>query len=185
MLMMVNIYASTGWVLPSGDLKRVMDKQLFEILTEKYSNMNFAEIELAFRTLGPNVQEFGKPFNIALLSRVLDLYLENRKIVSDMEQSRQKPPELALPIMTDDERQVHLEEMKHAYLVGRLSLRMLPIDCYTYAIRIGLLAPTREEKWEAYIQAGNILNPDGITQVLHDTAEMLSKQILLSKYFNK
>jgi hypothetical protein len=183
--MLLNIHSATGWELPTGNMRQIVERQLIATLLEKYSNLNFTEIELAFRTLAHEVQEYGKPFNMALFNQVLELYLYNRKTISDMEQSRQKQPELELPTMTDEERQTYLEETKLAYLCGRLQLRMLPIDCYNYALRVGHIAPTREEKWDAYFQAGQILNPEGNAKVLHDTAEMLSKQIILSKYFKK
>jgi hypothetical protein len=95
----------TGWQMPDNELhESELIEQLKKIFEEKYGRVNIQEVEYAFRHhLQP---DWGKFFNLSMLSDVLDPYLSKRAEISQLEERiKSKPKELpaATEKLTDDE----------------------------------------------------------------------------------
>jgi hypothetical protein len=105
----------TGWQMPDNELhESELISQLKKIFEEKYGRVNIQEVEYAFRHhLQP---DWGKFFNLSMLSDVLDPYLAKRAEISQLEERiKSKPKELPVAeiIETDEER---IEAARQTYM---------------------------------------------------------------------
>jgi hypothetical protein len=92
----------TGWTYPDDNLyQAILEDQLRKKLTEDYPDMNFTEMEYAFRHFGTVVKDWGKSINLSLIDEVLITYKQSRIEVSNKEERTVKPPEQV--IYTDEQ----------------------------------------------------------------------------------
>ena len=68
---LLQIYVITGWTMPSGEIKTILEDQFQKKLLEEYGNLNINEIEHAFRKIGTAVEDWGKEMNLNLVDKVL------------------------------------------------------------------------------------------------------------------
>lgn len=100
-LMIFQIGVVTGWQLPDSQLyKDKIREQLKRKCKESYSDLNFHEIEFAFRQYGSQVEDWGKAMNLSLIDKVINLYRADREVVSLIEEQKYKPVQ---KIFTQDE----------------------------------------------------------------------------------
>jgi hypothetical protein len=92
----------TGWTYPDDKLyQAILEDQLRKKLQEDYPDMNFTEMEYAFRHFGTVVKDWGKSINLSLIDEVLITYKQSRIEVSNKEERTVKPPEQVL--LTDQQ----------------------------------------------------------------------------------
>lgn len=99
--MLLQIYVITGWAIPSGDIKKILEDQFQKKLLENYSLLNTEEIIYAFRQTGTGIEDWGKEMNLNLVDKVLKPYLVSREEISEKEEKKVPPP--AQKIYTDEE----------------------------------------------------------------------------------
>ena len=98
--LLLKIYVITGWVIPTGDMQKVLIGQMVPKLQESYGMLNFEEIAYAFRKAGTVVQDWGKDMNLALIDQVLIPYVGERLKASEAEE-RAKTPDTHKTIYND------------------------------------------------------------------------------------
>lgn len=92
----------TGWTYPDDNLyQAILEDQLRKKLTEDYPDLNFTEMEYAFRHFGTVVKDWGKSINLSLIDEVLITYKQSRMEVSNKEERTVNPPEQV--IYTDEQ----------------------------------------------------------------------------------
>ena len=99
--MLLQIYVITGWAIPSGDIKKILEDQFQKKLLENYSLLNTDEIIYAFRQTGTSIEDWGKEMNLNLVDKVLKPYLISREEISEREERKAPPPKQR--IYTDEE----------------------------------------------------------------------------------
>lgn len=99
----------TGWTYPDDNLyQAILEDQLRKKLTEDYPDLNFTEMEYAFRHFGTVVKDWGKSINLSLIDEVLITYKQSRMEVSNKEERTVKPPEQV--IYTDEQLEYFVRE---------------------------------------------------------------------------
>lgn len=99
--MLLQIYVITGWTMPSGEIKKILEDQFQKKLLESYRTLNTDEIVYAFRQIGTGIEDWGKEMNLNLVDKVLKPYLISREEISEKEEQQVPPP--PQKIYTDEE----------------------------------------------------------------------------------
>ena len=91
--MLIKMNIITGWTYPDDKLyQAILEDQLKKNLIEDYPDMNFVEMEYAFRHYGTAVKDWGKSINLSLIDEVLLSYKSERMEVSRKEEQKAMPP---------------------------------------------------------------------------------------------
>jgi len=101
--LLMKIHVITGWTIPnSPELLNILIDQFNKYLSEKYFALNTDEMEYAFRQHGTIIEDWGKAMNLNLLDKVLIPYINQRLLVSEVEEKLKNvpPPQ---KIFTQDE----------------------------------------------------------------------------------
>lgn len=92
--MVIKMNIITGWTYPDDKLyQAILEDQLKKKLLEDYPDMNFVEMEYAFRHYGTVVKDWGKSINLSLIDEVLIAYKDDRLMVSRKEEQKAAKPE--------------------------------------------------------------------------------------------
>lgn len=122
--MLLQMYVITGWAIPSGDIKKILEDQFQKKLLENYSLLNTDEIIYAFRQTGTEIEDWGKEMNLNLVDKVLKPYLVTRQEISQKEERKVPPP--PQKIYTDEEilnqRRAEIELAFQAMKRGKMPL---------------------------------------------------------------
>jgi hypothetical protein len=153
--LMVNIYAITGWNLPTDEVvEGELSRQFAYTLKEAYGNYNNLEIEFAFRKYAPGVKDWGKNFNLLLFSEVMEPYIEHRIEVSKIEELKSVTKMiLNNQITTEAEK---LEDIADWEKRSNVNIQMIPPYIYDYLLEFGKINPANKEKFEAIKRAAEL-----------------------------
>ena len=188
--MLVQIHIITGWSLPENregstlGMRTILENQFAKKLTESCRDINFTEIEYAFRQYGTVTKDWGKNFSINMFSEVIDAYRAHRQQVSELERDRPKAY-LPAPAMTDADYREWDESTRKLFQGGFLQWQLLPVSLYDWLEKTGALIVTKEEKnqvWKRALEA--TAQPDLSVEQQRQDAIALSKKTLLAKYYS-
>lgn len=144
--LLLKIATITGWVIPEGVFWEMLVDQFRQLLTEKYSLCNPAEIEYAFRMLGTTVKDWGKNIHLALIDEVMIPYMNRRAEISKQE-GAYKLAKLQIK-HKEDTTDAGMEKWLLETKVQNLAVEFLPVMLYDWLVEKKRLAPTKNEKWE-------------------------------------
>ncbi len=172
--LLLKIHVITGWNAPDKEENlNILIDQVAKKLTEDYATVNIDEMELAFRK-NP-VKDWGKNMNLNLIDEVMTPYLQQRKELSRIEETKAKPLELPAPEISDED---YLEAVKSTYKLTK-EWRMLPVLAYDILVREGKINLTKERKLEIKenVQAAN-------TELSEDEVKNLCKSFSVKLFFD-
>ncbi len=128
--MLFNIHVITGWLMPDNEAhKQVLYNQLEKKLMEDYSSLNMEEVEYAFRQNGTGIEDWGKVFNLNMLDKVLQPYLQKRAQVREFTDKQRHHELSALPPSPTDWKEL-CELYYQRYLSGTYNLLLWPEQLY-------------------------------------------------------
>lgn len=198
---LLKIHTITGWTIPlSDELIEILVKQLSLKLYERYSNVNEAEMEYAFRNRGIENKDWGKALNLTLIDEVMMPYLEKRFDLSRVEDNLLSKNSLLI----EDKKDLSHEEWDEWIRDARgYDFKLIPCAIYDYLVKTGVLTISNKEKHEYMDRAIAHLTGtlDAMTKESIDFAAMknegvyssevtaslitISKRFAVQDYFNK
>lgn len=154
-LLLQRINVVTGWVLPEGDVLKILLDEFTAHLEEKYKNLNSEEIRHAFRMYGTDIKDWGKTMNLNLVDQVLAPYSMQRFELSKIEEQeslKKELPKLPPAPMPDQ------EIIDYAYDTWIATNRFQFIAVKTYHIlRKNGIVPTDDERIEIKSRAKSLV----------------------------
>lgn len=172
--LILKIHIITGWTIPADENMQILEDQFTKKMVESYPNVNADELEYAFRN-NP-VKDWGKNMNLNLIDEVMTPYLQQRKELSKIEETKARPLELPAPEISDED---YLEAVKATYRLTK-EWRMLPVLAYDILVREGKINLTRENK----IQIKENIDA-GFPETSEDEKKALCKSYSVKLYFDK
>lgn len=111
----IKISIITGWTYPDDKLyQSILEDQFKKKLLEEYPDLNFKEMEYAFRYYGTRVKDWGKSINLSLIDEVLSAYKNDRFEVSRKEEINAPKPEQI--IVTEEQLiNLHRQDIENFY----------------------------------------------------------------------
>ena len=154
--LLFKIHVVTGWVMSEDKTHReVLLDQFAKKLVESYSTINSEEFEYAMRTYGPEIKDWGKQMNLSLIDEVMAQYGAYRREISNREEQKASRITEA-PKQSDITNQDWYNETKKQVKEKKLTVDFVPVELYEWALKNDLIDPTKEEKWDYFLQAINL-----------------------------
>ena len=131
----------TGWEIPGNEmLRNILYDQLQLKMRESYNFLNIDEIEFAIREYGTQFEDWGKIFNLSMLSRAISPYLRIKSNVKQLESKLIDIELLDAPDPKSDWAQViELEYQK--FLNNKHNLKLWAWEMYDDCVKYKLIEP--------------------------------------------
>lgn len=138
--LLLKIHVITGWVIPGKELMDILIEQFEKKMVEAYPTVNPHEMEYAFRN-NDGVKDWGKNMNLNLIDEVMTPYMERRRFLSRMEESKSYSLDALPPIQTTD--QEFIESVRTIYNQHK-DFKRIPVLVYK-SLNLNLSNEQKEE----------------------------------------
>ncbi len=173
-LLLMQIHVVTGWTIPAkapGEKDNVklniLIDQLSRKLSESYGYFNAEEIMYAFRNV-TGVKDWGKNVNLLLIDDVMQGYLNIRRGLSKIEESKWRPQEPE-PISDDD----FIKSCYDGYMLHKDFMK-IPILAWKALEKKIVMTEKQKEKIRVAVTAH-------LGKLNHDACRLLA----MAKYFEE
>lgn len=155
------IHVITGWNIPEDEeYMKILLEQFSLKMQESFPNLNFKEIQAAFRKNGIGVKDWGKNMNLDLICSVLGQYSAERSDASAIEEQVTYEPVQRL--YSDEEMDNESRELT---------------EVFYQRIRRGVLLPVPDFARSILVKDGFIEKPDQADQFFVDRLNKGSRGI--------
>lgn len=139
--LLLKIYAITGWTLPVNEMMDIFVDQFEKKLSEQFAFTNTTEFEYAFRTRSLDIKDWGKVMNLSLIDEVMIPYLDSRKEISKIEESKSHHMQI------EEKKELSMNEWDEWIKDAKTyPFEIIPTSIYDFLEKQGVINLTKDKK---------------------------------------